>query len=585
MHQKPDSDIVAAQFPEYADSLYTGMKIIPFRFQQIEDSTYLDSSFFSTNLKLARQALTSSPWREKISENDFDEYILPYKIDDELADNWRAVLYEKNQLLLKTNPQLNNADSLYAYHTKKTYFALRSSNQFGHYYPAQANYSWLNLSREGDCADRCRYVIYHLRAAGLPATYDYIPNWGNRPKAQHTFVGLANKKQQLKKRLENSNDTSKLVDDFNAAMTSKYRPVFSQGDVPSNLTVQYEKTIPKVYRQTWSKQPRMEDLVTSVPKGQIYEKLLRTNMLDVTDQYLKTADASVWQRPFGQWDMAYLATFDISGWTPVAFAQFGWWGQARFKSMGKNILYLPMVCKNQKLLPVAVPFILNNNGDKKELNCNYDQKIDMRLIRKFPLFSYTAAHVVDLKGCIVYGSNDYRFGEKEKLAEIDYYPFFMDEIEIHSPKKYRYVKVEAPDGKLIRLAQLACYSDSADTPVLHNDVRYLAGKIRGHYGHLFDGDLNSYTLGRMFLVDLGEPVRLSAIRICPRNDTNYIIPGNQYELFYWDNQWQSAGKQTATNYFLEYRNVPSGTIYWLRCLNGGREERIFTYENNKQIWW
>ncbi|WP_159517825.1 hypothetical protein [Sunxiuqinia indica] len=558
---------------------------MPFRFQQIEDSTYLDSSFFSNNKTLAQQALAGSPWREEISKKDFEEYILPYKIDDELADRWREKLYGENRKLLGTNPQLNNADSLYAYHMKKTYYALNSSGDFDRFYPTQPNYSWLSFAHEGDCADRCRYVIYHLRAAGLPATYDYLPDWGNRPKAQHAFVGLANKKRQLEKLLENSNDTSNLIDDFNAAMTSKYRPVFSEGDVPSSLTVQYEKTIPKVYRQTWRKQPLMEDLVSSVPENQLYQKLMHTNMLDVIDQYLKTADASVWQRPFGKWDMAYLATFDIGGWTPVAFARYSWWGQARFKAMGKNILYLPMGCKNQKLLPVDVPFILDANGDKNDLACNYQKRINMKLIRKFPLFSYTAAHVVDLKGCVVYGSNDYRFGEREKLAEIDHYPFFMERIEVNNSRKFRYIGIKSSTLEKIRLAHLSCIADSCDLHIAQSDVRYKKGELTGQQKNLFDNDLNSFTVDTMLVMDLGYPKEVIEVEVCPRSDTNYIIPGNQYELFYWDNRWHSAGKQTATDYSLEYSNVPSGTIYWLRCLSGGREERIFTYKNSKQEWW
>ena len=568
-----------------AESLYQAMHIMPFHFQQIEDSLYLGNGFFEKNRLLAMQALENACWRNEVSADNFKEYILPYKLDDELADNWREILCRETAVLLKEKPELNNPDSLYRYHMEKTYYSLSSEILINRYYPTQPNYTWLKLSGEGDCSDRCRYVIYHLRAAGIPATYDYIPAWGNRPKAKHAFVGLANKKQQLVKLLENKNDIANLVDNLNAAMTSAYRPVFNKGEVPPGLTVQYEKTIPKVYRQTWSKQRLIEDIIAEVPESQIYQKLIKTNMLDVTGQYLETADLSVWQNPFGKWDIAYLATFDISGWTPVSFSRISWSGLARFKDMGKNILYLPMACRNKKLLPLDSPFILDNNGRKKELVCNYEKKVSMKLIRKFPLFSYTAAHVINLKGYVIYGSNDYRFGEKEQLAVIGHYPFFMDRIKINTSNKYRYVKIESPEGKKVRLAQLACFSDSAGIPILHKDVRYTAGTMKGHSSHLFDGNLESYAPGQMFRVDLGEPIRLSEIRVCPRNDTNYIIPGNQYELFYWDNAWKSAGRQTAVDYFLEYKDVPSGTVYWLRCLSEGREERIFTYGDNKQIWW
>jgi hypothetical protein len=36
---------------------------------------------------------------------------------------------------------------------------------------------------------------------------------------------------------------------------------------------------------------------------------------------------------------------------------------------------------------------------------------------------------------------------------------------------------------------------------------------------------------------------------------------------------------------LKYRDVPAGALLWLHNHSGGREERIFTYENGKQVWW
>ncbi len=56
-----DGKTVSSELLRQADSLYSAMKIIPFRFQQLEDSTYLDPSFFSKNKKLAQQALSDSP--------------------------------------------------------------------------------------------------------------------------------------------------------------------------------------------------------------------------------------------------------------------------------------------------------------------------------------------------------------------------------------------------------------------------------------------------------------------------------------------------------------------------------------------
>lgn len=568
-----------------ADSMYRAMKLSGHSAVRVIDSAYITPAFLEKNRRLAVHAVASSGWRGSVSVENFYEYILPYKLSNEIADNWRDSLFQEYVALIRDTPAMKNPDSLYNYHIRHTYYSLSSNIRLLHYYPAEENYSWLNVSGEGDCSSRCRYAIYHLRAAGIPATYDYIPNWGNRPKAQHAYVGLANKKQQLSNLLENCNDIENIIDNLNAANIAQFKPVFAASEVPVELTIQYEKTIPKVYRQTWSHQPQLQRIIREVPPAQLYRELVMPNMADVTNQYLKAADVTIRHDPFDDWKIAYLATFDISGWTPVAFATFNWFGLAHFKDVGKNILYLPMACKNQKLLPIGHPFILGNDGRKLKLVCNDKKKINMKLIRKFPLFSYTAAHIVGLKGCIISGSDYPDFIGSEQLAVIDHYPFFVEKIKINSQQKYRYLKIESPEGEKVRLAYLACFSDSCGIPVKQNDIRYLNGELTGQYWNLFDDDLNTFAVGRMLWMDLGSPRQISEIHICPRNDTNYIIPGNRYELFYWDQGWRSAGEMTAGDYFLEYTGVPSGIIYWLRCLSEGREERVFTYEGGKQIWW
>ena len=37
--------------------------------------------------------------------------------------------------------------------------------------------------------------------------------------------------------------------------------------------------------------------------------------------------------------------------------------------------------------------------------------------------------------------------------------------------------------------------------------------------------------------------------------------------------------------YLEYDNVPDNALLLLRNLTKGKEERIFTYEDGKQVWW
>jgi len=59
-----------------------------------------------------------------------------------------------------------------------------------------------------------------------------------------------------------------------------------------------------------------------------------------------------------------------------------------------------------------------------------------------------------------------------------------------------------------------------------------------------------------------------------------------YELFYWNNGWQSIENKTAEDGILKYNNVPSNALFWLLDDDTRKEERIFTInENGQQIWW
>lgn len=567
-----------------ADSLFKSLSVNPTKPYLLFDKDYIPKEKIQHNNQLAYKALLESSWKNTVSFGDYQEYILPYKLTNEIFDSWRDSLYAYHQKLVALHPEYKNIDSLHKYHISKTYNALSSKVTMREYFPSEENYTWLNITREGDCVSRCRYAIYHLRAAGAPATFDYIPNWGNRPYAKHAYVGLANKKKQVPKLLENNNDPTNLVDNLNAAMNPKKTHIFKASELPKGLYIKYEKTIPKIYRETWSAQPHINDLLSKTPHEELLRNLIKTNMIDVTAQYLQVATVETYRTLFESKSMAYLSTFGTEGWTPVAYSSFNWFGKAVFKDVGKNILYLPMTYKSI-LTPYDNPFIIDNSGTKRELVCNKDKRINMKLIRKFPLFSYTADHSADLKECRIEGANDTDFKDSTLLYTVNNLTFNTKQLDFKKPKSFRYIRMVAPKGGKLRLAEIECYQNDHGILKKLEDVNYKKGILEGQKGNAFDGDFSNYLVGSGVKLDFGAAAPVSRIRYTPMNDSNYIIPSYEYELFYWENNWVSAGKKTAKVDFLNYTNIPSGTIYWLKCYSGGKEERIFTYENNTQIWW
>ena len=83
---------------------------------------------------------------------------------------------------------------------------------------------------------------------------------------------------------------------------------------------------------------------------------------------------------------------------------------------------------------------------------------------------------------------------------------------------------------------------------------------------------------------LGKEVKVDRIVYTPRNRDNYVRPGDVYELFYCERDWQSAGTIKATADSLVFRNIPENALLLLRNHTRGKDERIFVYENGEQQW-
>ena len=60
-------------------------------------------------------------------------------------------------------------------------------------------------------------------------------------------------------------------------------------------------------------------------------------------------------------------------------------------------------------------------------------------------------------------------------------------------------------------------------------------------------------------------------------------PGDDYELFFWENQWKSLGVKTAKENFIELK-APKHTLLWLKNLTKGKEESLFIMDKGKQKW-
>lgn len=85
--------------------------------------------------------------------------------------------------------------------------------------------------------------------------------------------------------------------------------------------------------------------------------------------------------------------------------------------------------------------------------------------------------------------------------------------------------------------------------------------------------------------DFSKQQSIRVISKYPEDESNNIFLGQNYELLYWHKGWVSLGTQIAKSNYLIFDNAPVNALFWIRNHSEGKQERIFTYENEKQIWW
>jgi len=134
------------------------------------------------------------------------------------------------------------------------------------------------------------------------------------------------------------------------------------------------------------------------------------------------------------------------------------------------------------------------------------------------------------------------------------------------------------------------FSDMGSQGIAYLPALYLNEEIvPGASPFILGKDCGKRRLGKSDI----EPIRARLISTTKRTlevSTDgvakaYFNPGKEYELFYWDDGWQSLGKSTAEDKPLEFENVPAGCLYWLVEDGSDKEERIFTLEDGLQVWW
>ncbi len=532
----------------------------------ISDLQTISADFLINNIEKAFENW-SDPYANHLSFDDFCEYLLPYRAGREPLADWRKEFQENfiPSLYARFPEETDSISAKYLCNLIKTYPHGNLSTVGGKLPDYNAHI--LSIMRMGSCKHYCAQATLASRYLGIPVSLDFTPQWATRS----------------------------LGHEWNALIQKNGKPLsFGIGDnceLGEHIEFIPDRVPPKVYRQTFSKQK--ESLAMIRGKENIPPSLSSPCMKDVTNEYYDCVDVQVrfdFKAP-GKNKFAYLAVFDNVKWVPVAWARLSN-GRAHFKKMNKKILFMPGYYSENSFIPAASPFIIDSLGNVSYVELDLNNKQSMTLSRKYQN-GLVDGNCAEMAGGRFQLANKADFSDAIDIAEIMEKPDASYHIVTSDIEgSYKYFRYIARPKSLGTIAELELFESGSK--------ERLTGKIIGTEQTIpnfakenaFDGDpLTNFIKWESDEVWVGlefdNPKQIEKIIYLPGNDDNCIRDGELYELFYWDKMWISLGKQTGSSetYRLKYENVPVGALYLLRNHTKGVEERIFTYENGKQVWW
>lgn len=434
----------------------------------------------------------------------------------------------------------------------------------------QKSYDEIMSYGRGKCDDRANLCVYGMRANGIPASFDFIPLWGDGHSG-HSFCSVPLPKGGNLMFQETGGRGEQF---FVGKVTKIYRKLFFQDNchLPDSLPSPFNDS----------------------------------HIIDVTAYYnVGYSDVSV-EFPNSVSGPVFLSAFTPIGWKPVAMS-IAKEGKATFPNMGngtsdyssakdmgvdigEGIIYLPSLYVEGAIIPLLSPFILSTE-ERRDIYPNFNNTTNLVLYRKFPKKTRICNYARTFSGCVIEGSNYPDFSQKETLGVLPDSIFSHPHLyPIISKKCFRFVRLCLPRDKCgISELYFTLNGIKYDNASIIADP--LTTGIYEDYKCVSDGCLLSYIdfswKGEKWIgYDFMKPVLINGISFCPRTDDNDIKPGDCYELSLWDSsKWRPIDKKVADDYFLTFDNIPDGALLLLNDLSSGHEVRPFLYINNKQIWY
>ena len=569
----PNPDWQRDTLRQISDTQFAGLKR-----DIISDIQVMKADYLINSVDHAFKQWKTQPWAKHLSYEEFQDWILPYKVTDyQSLDNWQDVLskYYSDSISTVTNPD-DPRNTTYGaieivrneIHNKQMAIGHRVIWEDRGSIPMCSAATWVRMTY-GSCMDYVTMGTAVFRSMGLPATVDVVPSWGRNNDGHSWYVFLDDRGRE-----------QKTINSLILGAGMQFYP--------------YER-IPKVWRSTYKIDRDMIKYLSTSKYVYPFDVCRK----DVTELYNLISDLEIETikgqiKKLDDKKYVYIAMAVNSGGPEWRILDYGTLNvlktKANFKKMGRNMLYIALGYDGKNLIPISYPFVLQKSGKIDYLINRTDSLImSMDLRRKY----YESYNVVEQRRKILGGkfqcSDTPDFNNPITLYTIEHtdIPYF---IELTADRPYRYWRYMSPDGSWGNISELAFYDIDFNKLEGFGIANPEAGQDaidRAYDSNLLSNFEINQPNGNWVGMDMGSPTIVRYVSLSPRSDDNDICPGNEYELFSYDGQrWNSLGYQCAESNTLHYENLPLNTLLWLRNYTRGNNERPFLIkENGEYEWW
>jgi hypothetical protein len=556
------------------------------------DLKTVTAQFLIRHIDRSFEAWHASSWADSISFDTFCCYILPYKTETHYWEGSRGHFKTKYAAL---------PDSISGMYATGKYINIDIQGSFLHggtffseHYPFLQPITFRNLieTRLGVCIDMCCASIDALRSMSIPATLNIIPSWGNAQDS-HFLCELVDK--PVPERYDNvQRFISMPEDELIKDMFWSGNPLTPYHDIPSAVNLTVTRTVPKVFRKGYVIQH--ESLAVKHGKEKIPDIFRNPYMEDITSRYLVCSDVTVsLEKPEVSRRFAYLCCYypDRVTLAPVDWAPVKR-NKAVFRNVGINVLYFPAYYINGRMQPAEPPFVLRADGECQYMTPLQETHETAVLYTKIPYRSYILRYANMMLNGRFQTANRPDMSDTSTLHVVRKAPFYEQTVSITQAPVGRYAIYCFAGMEYGYIAEMGFWGINASgkEEKLEGEPIGNPGTYTNGRGLAMDGNRVTYfsaQTGEVSYIglDFGRPRRITRIKYTPRSDDNGIVPGELYELYYWKSAgWHSLGKQEGrVDGTLVYTNVPKNALLNLHNHTRGKENRPFTYENGKQVWW